>query len=192
MKWTSRLSLSSLATMIGALCRLASLSASASCGRRSRASLPLPVLHALGGGPARVGGPPVPLRLGRPLGRAAPRVVGRSRSPGRTAPGVSGWRHGLGLRTAVRLGSLGGAAAGVVLRRSARSRAAASVLGSKNLSADAGCQNDCASVFGECHGRLLKSPPRLKHSSAFKTLVPSLIGKLPPSPHSQRNCREEQ
>ena len=42
-------------------------------------------------GPAIVRGSPVPLRLGRPLGRAAARVVGRSGARGRTAPGVSGW-----------------------------------------------------------------------------------------------------
>ena len=100
-------------------------------------------------GPAIVRGSPVPLRLGRPLGRAAARVVGRSGARGRTAPGVSGWRHALGLRIDFRLSSLGWAAAGVVLRRSACSRPAAGVLGRKNLCANSACQHDCESVFSE-------------------------------------------
>src|SRR3984957_10938787 len=125
------------------------------------------------------------LWLGRPLSRPAPRVFGRSRASGRTASGVSGvWRHSRGLRTAIGLGSLGGAAARVVLRRSACSRAAAGVLGRKSLCTDAARQHNCASVFDECHGRLLKSQPRLERNSAFETLVPTLL-KIVPSRHSQ-------
>jgi hypothetical protein len=49
MKWTSRLSRSNFATMIGVPLpqRLAAFSAAASCGRRSSASAPLPVSTSL-------------------------------------------------------------------------------------------------------------------------------------------------
>ena len=106
-----------------------------------------------------------PLGLRRPLGRPAPRVVGRCRARGRAAAGVSGvWRNRLAYRSGVRLRPLGRPATRVVRRCSACGRAA-TASGRKNLCGEPACQYNCASVLCDCHGSLQKrSRPAAKRT----------------------------